>query len=147
MGRPVSPGTVTGRAEVSSIPFDTCASFVDVLISGARSSLCRDRANEELFEHDLAGTVLCIPQTIGSSSATTLWMTLVEHGLAPKALCLANPIDATAASGIVLAEHWIGKRIVAVDSLGPDFLDTVETGDTVTIRQDGSVEVQPPDSR
>ena len=96
-GRPVFSGTATGRAEVSSIPFDTCASYVDVLISGARSGLCRDPANEDLYEHDLIGSILCIPQTIGSSSATTLWMTLVEHGLAPKGLCLANPIDATAA--------------------------------------------------
>ena len=144
-GRPVFSGTASGRAEVSSIPFDTCASYVDVLISGARSGLCRDPANEDLYEHDLICSILCIPQTIGSSSATTLWMTLVEHGLAPLALCLANPIDATAASGIVLADHWIGKRVVTVDSLGPGFLYTVKTGDTVTIDEDGTVSIQPAD--
>lgn len=145
-GRPVFAGSATGLAEVSSIPFDTCASYVDVLISGARTGLCRDPTNEELYEHSLVDTILCIPQTIGSNSATTLWMTLVEQGLAPRALCLANPIDATAASGIVLADHWIGRRIVAVDSLGPEFLETVKTGDTVTVMEDGTVEIWPTDS-
>jgi len=145
-GRPVFTGAATGLAAVSSIPFDTCASYVDVLISGARSGLCRDTANEELYEHDLIDTILCIPQTIGSNSATTLWMTLVEQGLAPRALCLANSIDATVASGLVLADHWIGRRVVTVDSLGLEFLETVKTGDTVKIREDGTVEIRPTES-
>jgi len=145
-GRPVFPGTATSLAEVSAIPFDTCASYVDVLITGEGSGLCRDRFNEALYDHDLINKILCIPQTIGSSSATTLWMTLLERRLAPLALCLANPIDTTVASGIVLAKHWIGKRLVIVDLLGADFLDTVNTEDTVTIHEDGTVEIQPPDS-
>lgn len=142
-GRPVFPGSATGRAEVSSIPFDTCASFVDVLIAGARSSLCRDRVNEALFGRDLAGSILCIPQTIGSNSATTLWMTLIELDLAPSGLCLANPIDATAASGLVLSEHWLGKRLVTVDRLGTAFLEAVAAGDRVWIDDTGRVEVHP----
>ncbi|TNF83739.1 MAG: DUF126 domain-containing protein [Acidobacteria bacterium] len=142
-GRPVLPGDATGLAEVSTVPFDTCATYVDLLISGARSGRCRDISNPDLYGRDLVGRILCIPQTIGSMSATTLWMTLIESGLAPAALCLANPIDATAASGLVLAEHWLGSRPVAVDCLGPEFLDTARTGDTVAILEDGSVEIRP----
>lgn len=146
-GRPVFPGIASGLAEVSSIPFDTCTSYVDVLISGARTGICRDRANEALYERNLVDKILCIPQTIGSSTATPLWMTLSEMGLAPKALCLARHIDATAASGIVLGDHWLGTRIVAVDCLGLEFLDAVRTGDTVTIHDDGMVEIRTQEGR
>lgn len=145
-GRPVLAGTTEGRAEVSSIPFDTCTSYVDVLISGAASSRCRDRANAELFDHDLRDVILCIPQTIGSTSGTTLWMTIIERDLAPRALCFANPIDATAASGLMLSEHWLGKKLVTVDRLGQVFLDTVKTGDRVAISDDGTVEILARDS-
>ena len=57
-GRPVFPGTATGLAEVSRIPFDTCASFVDVLISGARTGRCRDVSNADLYDRDLVGCIL-----------------------------------------------------------------------------------------
>ena len=137
------PGNVEGPAEVSSIPFDTCAAYVDVLVSGAHSSRCRDRADPALFGRDLAGAVLCIPQTIGSNSGTTLWMTLIERGLAPRALCFANSIDATAASGLILSEHWLGKRLVTVDRLGTAFLEAVTTGDIVRIADTGRVEIFP----
>jgi predicted aconitase with swiveling domain len=142
-GRLRLSGFAEGPAEVSSVPFDARASFVDVSIEGAHRSLCRDPANEDLYKHDLTGKVLCMPQTIGSTDATLVWMVLLENSLAPKALCLAEPIEDTTASGVILGHHWFGRRLVTVDSLGDGFLSTVKTGDTVTIREDGTVEVRP----
>ena len=41
--------------------------------------------------------------------------------------------------GIVLAKNWENSKIIAIDKLGKDFLDTVKTGDTLEIKEDGSV--------
>ena len=114
-GRPAVPGAVEGLAEVSKIGFNTCATYVDVLISGSDSGVCQDHDNPDLFGHDLADKILCIPQTIGSSSAATLFMIILDKGIAPKAMLFANHIDSLAACGILMGDNWLGKRIVTVD--------------------------------
>jgi predicted aconitase with swiveling domain len=140
-GRPAVPGNVEGSAEVSHIGFNTCATYVDVLIADSDSGVCQDHDNKDLFGHDLAGKIVCIPQTIGSSSAATLFMIILEKNIAPKAMLFANHIDSLAACGILMGDNWLGKRIVTVDLLGDDFLDAVKTGDKVTVHEDGTIEV------
>ena len=140
-GRAAVPGNVEGSAEVSHIGFNTCATYVDVLISGTDSGVCQDHDNKDLFGHDLADKIVCIPQTIGSSSAATLFMIILDKGIAPKAMLFANHIDSLAACGILMGDNWLGKRIVTVDLLGDDFLDAVETGDKVKVHADGTIEV------
>jgi len=140
-GRPAVPGAVEGSAEVSRVGFNTCATYVDVLISGSDSGICQDHDNKDLFGHDLADKIVCIPQTIGSSSAATLFMIILEKGIAPKAMLFANHIDSLAACGILMGDNWLGKRIVTVDMLGPEFLDTVKTGQNIRVLEDGTVEI------
>jgi hypothetical protein len=40
-----------------------------------------------------------------------------------------------------MADIWREERIVTVDSLGDEFLDTVKMGDQISIKEDGTVEV------
>ena len=140
-GRPALTGDVEGSAEVSHVGFNTCAAYVDVLISGSDSGVCQDHDNPDLFGHDLQDKILCIPQTIGSSSAATLFMIVMEKEIGPKAILFANHIDSLAACGLLMGDNWLGKRIVTVDMLGDDFLDAVKTGDTVKVGSDGTVEI------
>jgi predicted aconitase with swiveling domain len=58
--------------------------------------------NKDLYQHDLAGKILCIPQTIGSSSDASLFMIILAKGIAPKAMLFANHIDTLAATGILM---------------------------------------------
>ncbi len=111
------------------------------MIAGSDSGVCQDHDNTDLFGHDLADKIVCIPQTIGSSSAATLFMIILDKGIAPKAMLFANHIDSLAACGILMGDNWLGKRIVTVDLLGDDFLDAVKTGDQVKVHGDGTIEV------
>ena len=54
-------------------------------------------------------------------------------------MLFSEEIDSLAASGIVLAKNWENSKIIAIDKLGKGFLDTVKTGDTLEIKEDGSV--------
>ena len=132
-GRPALAGSVEGSAAVSHVGFNTAATFVELITKGSNSGVCKDHDNKDLFGQDLQGSILCLPQTIGSSSAACMFMTIAEKGIAPKAILFANHIDSLAACGLIMADNWLNKRIVTVDLLGAEFLDAVKTGDTVKV--------------
>jgi predicted aconitase with swiveling domain len=68
-------------------------------------------------------------------------MGVAKLGVAPKAMLFANHIDSLAAGGLVMADIWMDKRIIAIDLLGDEFLDAANTGDPVSIHEDGTVEI------
>ena len=140
-GRPALAGTAEGAAAVSHVGLNTAATYIEVITKGSNSGVCKDHDNKDLFGKDLAGSILCLPQTIGSSSAACMFMTIAEKGIAPKAMLFANHIDSLAACGLLMADNWLDKRIVTVDLLGSDFLSAVQTGDAVVVHEDGTVEI------
>jgi len=140
-GRAVLAGEVSGEALVTRRPFNTLASFIKCLTTGAKKAVCSDQDNPDLFGKVLTGTLLCLPQTIGSTAAGLILETAVHKDVAPAALLFSESIDTLAASGAILADVWVGKRIVVVDRLGPEFLDAVRDGLCLRVQEDGTVTV------
>ena len=62
-------------------------------------------------------------------------------GVGPQALLFSKPIDTLAAAGVLMADICRQERIVTVDMLGDEFLETVKMGDPIAIKEDGTVEV------
>ena len=57
-------------------------------------------------------------------------------------MLFSQPIDSLAAAGAVLADVWVdGVTMPVIDSLGDEFLDYVKDGMSVTVKEDGIVEV------
>lgn len=139
-GRPLFPGELTGEAAVSQGGFNTYACyFASVHRPGA--AVCADRSNPDLYGVDLAGKVLCLPRTTGSTSGGAVWQRLVTLGNAPAAVLFSQSIDPLAAGGLVVAAVWGGGDIVVVDGLGDEFLETVRSGDRLRVAADGTVTV------
>ena len=141
-GRVVLTGEVSGTATVSRQAFNTSGSYMENMFAGRTDSApCTDASNKELFGKDLSGAILCIPTTVGSTMGGMALMGMKEIGVGPEALLFSKPIDTLAAAGVLMADIWKDKRIVTIDMLGDEFLETVQTGDPITIREDGTVEV------
>jgi len=143
-GRPVLPGGASGPAAVSCGGFDTYASFFASIHKPSPHAVCADSGNEDLYGVDLAGTVLCVPATTGSTSGGGVWQRLVTIGNAPRAVLFAGSIDSLAAGGLIVAAMWAGGTIVVVDRLGDDFLSAVRQGDEVRVGRDGDVAIGAP---
>jgi len=143
-GRPVLPGAVSGPAAVSHGGFNTYASFFKSIHVPSPHAICADSGNEDLHGLDLAGAVLCVPATTGSTSGGGVWQRLVTLGNAPRAVLFAQSIDSLAAGGLIVAALWTGGTIVVVDRLGDEFLTSVRSGDEITIGRDGEVAVRGP---
>jgi hypothetical protein len=66
---------------------------------------------------------------------------LSELGVQPQAWLFSSHIDSISAAGLIIDDVWNGKRVITIDLLGDDFLKSVKTGEPITIKKDGTVEV------
>ncbi len=140
-GRPLLPGNVEETAEVSHVGFSPSASYIDIVFSGSKSGVIKDHDNKDLFNRDIKGKILCLPQSIGSSAGACMMMAAAKADATPKVMLFANHVDSISACGLIMADNWLGKRIIAVDMLGDEFLDTVKTGDKIKVSEDGTVQI------
>ena len=142
-GRVVTPGTVTAEAVVTTQGFNTLASFQMALQFGDKEVKCGDQNNAELHGKPLIGKALCLPQTIGSTTGGLVLYCACAMGKNPACMLFSGHIDSLAAAGAVLADVWAdGVSMPVVDSLGDEFLAYVKDGMTVSIKENGIVEVE-----
>jgi predicted aconitase with swiveling domain len=129
-GRPILSGVCQGEALVSHGGFNTLASYQTALVLRTKKASCSDQNNVDLYK------------TIGSTTGGLVLMTACSLGSQPTAMLFSNPIDSLAAAGVILADIWLEKRIIVVDELGPDFLKAVQTGETISVAEDGTVTIE-----
>ena len=141
-GRPLLPGELKGQALVSKQPFNPCSSYFDNMFGGVTDSApCTDADNPELYKKDLKDCILCTPQGIGSTLGGAAIMGVVELGVGPKAFLFSHHIDSISFAGVSIEDIWKEKRVITIDLLGDEFLETVKSGDPISIHEDGTVEV------
>jgi predicted aconitase with swiveling domain len=141
-GRPLLPGKLEGKALVSKQAFNTSASYLENMFAGRKDSApCTDSANEELYKKDMSGAILCTTQTVGSTMGAGCIMGMNDLGVGFKAMLFSSHIDSIAAAGLFMDDIWNGRRIFTIDLLGDEFLEAVKTGDQISIKEDGTVEV------
>ena len=141
-GRVVVKGRVTAEALVSRGGFNTLASYQHSLMFGDRSGKCSDQNNVDLYKRPMAGKALCMPQTIGSTTGGLVLYCASAMSRQPACLLFAKEIDSLAAAGAILADVWTDNSMPTVDGLGEDFLSYVQTGDRITVDEDGTVTVE-----
>lgn len=141
-GRVVVPGTAKAEALVSQGGFNTLASFQKSLMFGDKEAKCSDQNNPDLFGKPMHGKALCMPQTIGSTTGGMVLYCAAEMERQPACLLFAKPIDSLAAAGAILAGVWSQNPMPTIDNLGEEFLAAVQTGNTITVAEDGTVTVE-----
>ena len=140
VGRVVTPGTVTAPAVVSHGGLNTLASFQGALQFGDKKATCGDQNNPDLYNKQMAGKALCLPQTIGSTTGGLVLYCACAMSRQPACMLFSKPIDSLAAAGAILASVWLERsNMPVVDSLGDEFLDYVKDDMTITIKDNGVV--------
>ena len=142
-GRVVAPGCTTAKALVSHGGLNTLASFQNALQFGDKQAKCGDQNNPDLYGKPMVGTALCLPQTIGSTTGGLVLYCAAAMGRQPACMLFSKPIDSLAAAGAILADVWVDDvTMPVVDSLGEEFLEYVKDGMTITVKENGVVEVE-----
>jgi len=138
-GRVIIPGELQGEALVTHSGFNTYASFYNSIHAVSKEAVCADSGNVVLYGKNLTGKIICLPKTIGSTSAGAVWQRIARLGIAPKAMLFSQEIDSLAAGGLIIADVWAGIQICTIDQLGDEFLATVQENDLIEIRMDGTI--------
>ncbi len=143
-GRVVAPGEVKAQAVVSHGGLNTLASFQKALQFGDKNATCGDQNNPDLYNKQMAGKALCLPQTIGSTTGGLVLYCACAMGRQPACMLFSQPIDSLAGAGVILADIWLDDEkanMPVIDSLGDEFLNYVKDGMTVSVEKDGTVSV------
>ena len=141
-GRVIVPGTCTAEALVSKGGFNTLASYQTPMLLGDKQVKCSDQNNPDLYKKPMIGKALCLPMTIGSTTGGMVLYTVCALGKQPACMLFSMPIDSLAASGAILGDVWTEAKMPVVDMLGDEFLEYAQTGMTITVKEDGVVEVE-----
>ena len=141
-GRPLLAGNLKGKALASKQPLNTTGSYLDNLFGGnTKTAPCTDPNNKEFYRKELSGAIICTTTTVGSSLGGAALMGVGSLGLGPKAILFSQHVDSVSLAGLLMDDIWNERRVITIDLLGDDFLETVKSGDPIAIYQDGKVEV------
>ena len=141
-GRPLLAGDLKGEALASKQPFNTSGSYLDNLFGGnSTTAPCTDPNNKDFYKKELGGAIICTTVTVGSSLGGASLMGVGSLGVGPKAMLFSQHIDSVSWAGLLMDDVWNGRRVITIDQLGDEFLDTVKSGDPISIKEDGTVEV------
>lgn len=138
-GRVLNPGTYKGEAVVSHQGVNTLATFQSAALTHAKQVVAADQNNPDIYKQNVTGKALCLPKTIGSTTGGMVLEVICSMGINPACMLFSETIDSLAGAGVILSVVWEGSKMIAVDRLGQEFLDTVKTGDTIEVREDGTV--------
>lgn len=141
-GRVVVKGKASSEALVSKGGFNTLASYQHSLMFGDKKGKCSDQNNADIYKKEMAHKVLCLPQTIGSTTGGLVLYCAACMDRQPAALLFSKEIDSLAAAGAILADVWTTQSMPTIDNLGDEFLSYVQTGDKITVDEDGTVTVE-----
>ena len=141
-GRPLIPGKAEGKALASKHPFNVSATYLENLFGGnTKTAACTDVVNKEWAGKNLAGQILCFPTGVGSTMGGATLMGVGSLGLGPKAMLYSEHVDSVSVAGLIIDDVWNDRSVITIDMLGDEFLDAVKTGDPISIKEDGTVEV------
>lgn len=140
-GRVINGGYYKGEAVVSHQGVNTLATFQSSALTHAKQVIVADQNNPDIYNKNITGKALCLPQTIGSTTGGMVLEVICSMGINPACLLFSEHIDSLAGAGVILSVVWEGSKMIAIDQLGQEFLDTVKTGDTIEVKEDGTVTI------
>jgi len=141
-GRVIAAGHCKAKALVSHNGMNTLASFQTPMLLGDKKVKCSDQNNPDLYKKPMCGVALCLPETIGSTTGGMALYTVCATNRQPACMLFSKSIDTLAASGAILATYWTDANMPVIDRLGAEFLEYVEDGMMIEVKENGEVIVE-----
>ena len=141
-GRVVVPGDVVAEALVTHAGFNTLANLKTAGSFLNPKGVLQDMKNPEIYGKKIPGKILCLPETIGSTTGGMVLYCASVMGVGPAAMLFSKTADTLAVAGAVLTANWSKHPIALVDELGEEFLAEIKEGQRIHVKEDGTVLVE-----
>ena len=131
-GRGIVSGKARGKALVTSQPLNLTSGLSKPLnLFNRLAGVYYDR-HHQLYKKDLYNRILVFPQTIGSTFTGMVILDVIRRGRGPLAMIVQNA-DPLLASGVILAEVWLNKKVPLIEIPDPALFQAIRTDDLVEV--------------
>jgi predicted aconitase with swiveling domain len=131
-----------GRVLISGEGFGTAVVTKKVVVPNRAFSISaenkskklifKDKEHQAIYKKNITGKIFVAPTFKADDIHSMVLLSICKKGIAPKCFLFSQTLDETAVSAFVLCKTFLDAQITVIDSLGKDFLNTVENGDEIT---------------
>ena len=100
-GRVIAGGNLKGEAVVSRQGLNTLATFQKSALKKSKEVIASDQNNPDVYGKNITGKILCLPQTIGSTTGGLVIQTVCSLKANPSSFLFSEHIDSLAASDCI----------------------------------------------
>ena len=79
--------------------------------------------------------------TVCSSLGDAALMGVGSLGVGSRAILFFQHVDSVSLAGLLMDDIWNHRRVITIDLQVDAFLETIKSGDPLSIKEDGTVEV------
>lgn len=125
-GQGFAPAVVTKKVVMPIKAFSKAAE------NKSSKLLFADKTNKDVYKKNITGKVFVLPTFKASDINSMVLLSICKKGIQPKCFLFSEKLDEATVSAFVLCKAFLCSDIVVIDSLGKDFLQTVENNDQIT---------------
>lgn len=129
-GEGYGTAVVTKKSVMQSRAFNLSAE------NKSKKLLFQDPKNKDIYRKNLTDKVFVLPSFKASDVNSMVLLSICKKQIAPKCFLFSEKLDPATVSAFVLCKTFLGSNIVVMDSLGEEFLQTVENGDNLSYAED-----------
>lgn len=131
-GRVLISESGEGEAVVSKKQISFLKAFEKSAQNTSKKLLMHDKNGEEIYKKNISGKVFVLPSFKKSDIHAFVLLSIAMRDNLPKCFLIAEKLDEVAVSAFSTIKAYLNKSISVIDSLGKDFLQAVENGDTIS---------------
>lgn len=114
--------------------------FIDAFEESAENKskklIFNDKSHLDIYKKNLTGKVFVLPSFKKSDIDGAVLLSLAKKGNLPKCFLIAEKLDEVAVSAFSVLKVFLKNSVAVVDTLGKDFLASIENGDTISYKDD-----------
>lgn len=111
---------------------DTIKAFSKSAENKSKKLIFSDSSNKDVYKKNLTGKIFVLPSFKFSDVNSMVLLSVCRKKLCPKCFLFSEKLDDATISAFIACKTFLGSDMVVIDSLGQEFLQTIEKDDELT---------------
>lgn len=98
--------------------------------------LFSDKSHPKIYKKNITDKALVLPSFKQSDINSMVLLSVAKKNILPKCFLFAGELDSATVAAFALAKVFMESEVTVIDSLGEEFLNTVENQDLISFNDD-----------